>query len=89
MHVSIIMYIREQVSSYLLSIFAAGHGNNTRRRARADPGETFRDDVIALTYAASLALHDLRLLMASMPRSDGPVRAILRPETQRAPRRQR
>ena len=80
MSVNIIMYLVAEVSRYLLRVLAGGHISREWRCAGEGPHDTVGDDVIALTLAAYLALHRLSLFTASIPRSDGPVRAILRGE---------
>jgi len=67
MCVSVIMYTHAKLSRYLLAAFAATHSNKQYIGARAGPPDIFSNDVIALTFAAYLALHHRRLLMASIP----------------------
>jgi hypothetical protein len=81
MLVNVIMYTFAQVSRYLLSVVADLHSDVKHVCVREGPHDTGSDDVITLTLEAYLALHHLSLFIASIPRSDRPVRATLRGET--------
>ena len=57
MCVNIIMYHFSQVSRHLLSTSAAAQSHDKHICARTGHRDIFRNDVIALTYSAYLALH--------------------------------